>query len=167
MRNSRVVSAIAIGVFTGFLLFAGANLVARASSQAVWPVGIQGLSFSPNELTIAPGDTVSWTVSSGHTVSSDDGFLNRTSPGVYAVTFTQPGVYNYYCLPHRGLGMTGVIRVVAPATATAAPQTSTPMPTVTPTSRPTAQPSSTPTATPTAGPTPVRDKFVRLPIITR
>jgi len=86
--------------------------------------------FSPAELTIAVGDTVQWTNSSGfHNVFScnpgqfgcDGAAATETftsgAPAdplwIYSYTFTQPGSNPYICQPHAGI-MSGMIEVEGP-----------------------------------------------------
>jgi plastocyanin len=94
-------------------------------------VGPKGneLSFVPDSVNIVVGDTVRWTwASDSHSVTSgtscieDDqfcspnnmncetGILNNTG-FVYEFTFTQPGMYQYFCDLHCFAGMTGVVNV--------------------------------------------------------
>lgn len=79
--------------------------------------------FSPKELHIKAGQTVTW-VNNGrspHTVTADDNSFHSGTfqPGKqYTHTFRTPGTYPYYCAlhgSHGGIGMAGVI-VVDPAT---------------------------------------------------
>jgi len=77
------------------------------------------LVFSPSELTIAVGDTVTFTngdlpphnmVVSDHPElsHSDLAFVGGES---FDVTFTEAGDYEFQCEPHAGAGMKGVIHV--------------------------------------------------------
>lgn len=77
--------------------------------------------FSPQELHITAGQTVTW-VNKGtmhHTVTADDDSFNSgfVEPGQsYSHIFLQPGRYPYHCVLHgseRGVGMAGVIVVTA------------------------------------------------------
>src|ERR1051325_9153240 len=96
---------------------------------AVGPAGAD-LSFVPNTINISVGDTVRWTWESDfHSVTSgtkciadgqfcspdnlncDAGILNNTG-FVYEFTFTQPGMYQYFCALHCFAGMTGVVNVL-------------------------------------------------------
>lgn len=99
-----------------------------------------GRVYSPNNVTIAPGDTVEWDwVGSPHSVTSGtapnpdgqfDSGVNNTGFS-YSQTFPTPGTVNYFCTIH-GTMMTGVVNIVA-ASPTASPSpTSTPSPTPTP-----------------------------------
>jgi plastocyanin len=88
------------------------------------------LAFVPNTVNISVGDTVRWTWESDfHSVTSgvpctpdgqfcspdnmncDAGILNNTG-FVYEFTFTQPGMYQYFCALHCFAGMTGVVNVL-------------------------------------------------------
>jgi plastocyanin len=83
-------------------------------------VELRDTSFSPGQVTITPGSTIRW-VNQGnivHTVTPDghDEWERATfsSDGdTFSHTFTEEGVYAYYCEPHRGVGMVGTIRVEA------------------------------------------------------
>ncbi|MDE2483540.1 MAG: hypothetical protein KGN02_15295 [bacterium] len=116
------------------------SIVAGGSSQSE---AVQALDFYPNALTIHAGDTVTWSngTSIPHTVSIpqpgqsppggppnpapvgggtydgstyvSSGFI--TNGKSYAVTFTKPGTYAYYCIVHLP-EMAGTI-VVLPSTA--------------------------------------------------
>ena len=77
------------------------------------------LVFSPRELTIAAGDTVTFTngdlpphnmVVTDHPElsHSDLAFMGGES---FDVTFTDVGDYEFQCEPHAGAGMKGVIHV--------------------------------------------------------
>ncbi len=77
-------------------------------------------SFSPKEVTVAVGTTVSWINNEDlpHTVTADDGAFDSGELQYYDVfefTFTEAGTYAYYCDYHGGSGgqgMSGVITVV-------------------------------------------------------
>jgi len=84
-------------------------------------------------VTIHPGDTVQWVWQSpGHTVTSgtvkmgmgtaDNKFCSpsdmncataptSTTGAMYSHTFTQAGMFPYYCRPHAGAGMIGTVVV--------------------------------------------------------
>lgn len=112
-------------------------MLATSAFAATHQVQQVGLTFVPDDLTIAVGDTVEWvhaTASHSVTEGTDDltppiGSKLFDSPLSLAVptfsfTFTQAGDVPYYCRPHRTLGMTGIIRVTQP---TPAPYESTSM----------------------------------------
>lgn len=75
--------------------------------------------FVPNTLTISAGDTVKWVnnkmpphnvVVDGHPELSHQ-TLAFAPTDSFTSTFETPGSYSYYCMPHRGAGMTGTITV--------------------------------------------------------
>lgn len=85
----------------------------------------EDLRFDPEEFTISVGETVNWVFRSrGHNVKPgsipEDADWTGT-PGEeqevffsgyeYRYTFTVAGSYDYYCAPHRDLGMVGSFTV--------------------------------------------------------
>jgi len=84
-------------------------------------VTAQGLIYEPLVVTIAPGDSVSWTNMSTHNTESIEGLIpegaemwvSQMSEN-YSRTFTQEGIYIYKCTPHFGAGMGGAIIVGEP-----------------------------------------------------
>lgn len=117
--------------------------------------------FDPVSITIAPGDSVTWTNTGDHThtVTADDGSYdstNRIKTQTFTHTYGTPGSYPYYCKIHGGpggAGMHGTVVVSAPATTTttAKPTTTTVVPTTTTstTAKPTTTTSSTTTSSTT------------------
>jgi plastocyanin len=89
------------------------------------------LNFTPDDLTIVEGQTVEWRNRSimDHTVTADPKLAKNPAnaalppgaepfnsgevdPGqVYRRTFTVPGTYRYFCIPHEGQGMVATLRV--------------------------------------------------------
>jgi plastocyanin len=86
-------------------------------------------TFMPDSVTIGVGDTVRWTwasdfhsVTSGTPCTADGQFCSPNNTNcdagalndmgfVYEYTFTQPGIYQYFCALHCFAGMTGVVNV--------------------------------------------------------
>ena len=72
-------------------------------------IKITGFAFSPSEIRIKSGSTITWTNedSASHTVSSDSGkeldsqTLDKGQS--YEHTFDQKGTYNYHCKFHSGM----------------------------------------------------------------
>ncbi len=87
-------------------------------ANEVWALGAQ---FRPRRLTVPVGTKVTWINKDYqvHTVTSGtdlfDGGLGMG--GSFSYTFNKPGVYEYYCKPHRG--MAGEITVVGSTNITA------------------------------------------------
>lgn len=78
-------------------------------------------SFTPENLEVEVGTTVTWINDSSeiHTVTSGtggehDGIFDsgEVTPGEeYSYTFDETGTYDYYCIPHLNVGMTGTVTV--------------------------------------------------------
>ncbi|MEM9835496.1 MAG: lamin tail domain-containing protein [Bacteroidota bacterium] len=107
-------------LFTFFiLLFMSSFLVAQTNHA----VDVTSNVFTPENLTIQAGDTVTWTNLQGfHNVNglqsiypdNPEGFRNGNAAGpgwVYEFVFNTHGVYDYQCDPHVNLGMVGTITV--------------------------------------------------------
>jgi len=95
-------------------VFGGAS-VALAADHAV---AISGFSFSPGSVTVAVGDTVTWTNSDAqaHTATADDGSWDTGTLGNGAsgtITFSSAGTFAYECSIHPE--MTGTVTVQAAA----------------------------------------------------
>lgn len=75
---------------------------------------IEAFMFQPTALTVPVGTTVTWTNYDpvAHTVTDVDQLWDSglfETPGTFAKTFTEPGTYTYYCIPHPT--MIGTIEV--------------------------------------------------------
>ncbi|QIB73237.1 plasmid stabilization protein [Halogeometricum borinquense] len=110
------------------------DLQSEASVRAAVLDGDQGAGkfvFTPAVVWVESGTTVSWTIEGmAHSVTAyheDNDKPHRVPEGASAFdsgtleagttfeqTFETPGVYNYYCTPHEGLGMVGLVVVDAP-----------------------------------------------------
>ena len=75
--------------------------------------------YSPQEITIRLGGTVTWQIATGenqHDVVSQDAFFRSNSPmsrgvDIFTFTFTKPGVYLYICSYHVPENMVGKVVV--------------------------------------------------------
>jgi plastocyanin len=72
--------------------------------------------FSPANVTINVGDTVTWRAStSGHDTKSVDNLWASPNPmpvnTTFSHTFNTAGSFGYFCTPHRAVGMVGTITV--------------------------------------------------------
>src|SRR5262245_32712404 len=85
---------------------------ARAHAQEI-KVTIDNFTFSPVELKVKVGDTVTWTNHHDipHTVVSAGKFRSKTmdTDNTFSFTFTSAGDYKYFCSLHPH--MTGMIKV--------------------------------------------------------
>ncbi len=80
-------------------------------------VEIEDFLFQPKVLVIEPGTTVKFANKDRvpHTATSDTGIFDSgyLSKGQeYYYTFTEPGVYPYYCIPHGGPGGVGMAATI-------------------------------------------------------
>jgi len=84
-------------------------------------VSVRDNSFSPRDITISVGDSVTWSFegSNLHTVT-EGANANPPSPlfdsplmrsGTFGYRFTTAGAFPYHCRPHIGVGMTGSVTV--------------------------------------------------------
>ena len=99
----------------------GQITVTEATPTTV-PVSASGTAFSPVNVEIHVGDTVRWTSSGSHTITSgensaagDAGDLfdeQLTNAQSFTYVFDAPGVYPYFCRLHEFSGMTGTVTVM-------------------------------------------------------
>lgn len=85
---------------------------AEPSANEVW---IQGSTFNPATITVAPGTRVTWVNKDGmtHTVTSDATLFdsgNLGSNATYGFVFTSAGTYPYHCKIHTGMTGTVVVK---------------------------------------------------------
>ena len=100
-----------LGAVVGMVLAAGV-LFARAEEPSS-TVSIDNFTFSPNELKVKAGTTVTWTNHDDipHTVVSAGKFRSKAmdTDNTFSFTFTSAGDYKYFCSLHPH--MTGMIKV--------------------------------------------------------
>ena len=132
--RSRIIVRVAIVVAVAAIAAALAWLpdpARAAGSPIVIKMADKQPFYTPEKVAIKVGDTVQW-VNGGDTVHSistsaanaqnpkdtsmpkgavafDSGFI--PPGGDLSFTFTVPGTYRYFCLPHEKAGMVGVIVV--------------------------------------------------------
>lgn len=110
------------GWFEGVSNYDG-TLDYRGEDSVTVEVGAQGslgyYKFAPPAVAVVPGTTVEWRWTGkggGHDVRADNGAFHSgelvSAKGhTFTHTFEAPGVYKYYCTPHRGMGMKGAVFV--------------------------------------------------------
>ena len=149
VRRAVVAWAAAFVISCGLLAL---PLVAFAATSAV---NIQNFAFAPNSVTIAVGDSVTWTNrdAASHSAKFSDRSTAVLSQGQSGtLQFTVAGTFPYVCGIH-GASMQGTIIVRAAATVPpTAPPTAPPTPVRT--APPTIAPTEPPTAAPTEAATP-------------
>jgi len=72
--------------------------------------------FDPSSISVKVGTTVIWRNNGQqtHDIHARDGSFDSPllNPGnTFTFTFTKPGLYPYYCIPHEGDGMIGQVEV--------------------------------------------------------
>src|SRR4051812_33187974 len=119
--NARSVRRIALGGGLGAAILLATAGFGTAAIAADSGVDIAGFAFSPQTITVAVGDTVTWSNADAqsHTATGDGGtFDTGTIAGgsSKSVTFESAGTFAYHCKIHSA--MTATI-VVTDATGTA------------------------------------------------
>jgi plastocyanin len=109
-----------LSLTAGILAFSGG-----VSAAETVPAEIKGYAYTPEDITVAVGDTVTWknSDSAPHTVTSTSGKTldspNMAQGDTWSYTFTQPGTYPFYCAIHPDMkGTVTVTGTAAPATTT-------------------------------------------------
>ena len=72
--------------------------------------------YSAEIARVNAGDTITWVpTAKGHNVemvaSPNDMKLKSKNGKEVQVTFVEPGIYYYWCTPHKGMGMIGLVVV--------------------------------------------------------
>jgi plastocyanin len=135
--GKKTLKTITLGI-AATLGLASATAFAANHTVTVAPAG-NAFSFSPADVTIAAGDTVTWTYAGGgapHNVVSDPGSVTSfrcangcdgaggngapsSSAWTATVTFPTAGTIGYFCEVHGaagGQGMAGTVTVTVPVT---------------------------------------------------
>ena len=103
-----------LGLLFSAIFVMPAILAAATPSAPPAAIEITKFAFAPQEITIAPGTTITWTNrdETPHTVTSND--KQFASKGLdtddkFAHTFASEGDFSYFCTVHPF--MTGVVHV--------------------------------------------------------
>lgn len=91
----------------------GGGASAPAGGDEGETVSLAGGQFSPTDLTIPAGTTVTFTNTAGHTVTEgtdgqavDDPIIDEEGGSDITFTFEEPGTYNLTCRIHQAMNMT-------------------------------------------------------------
>ena len=90
-------------------------------------------TFTPKDVTISPGETVTWMNQGGfHNVKFDDGTFEQpadpeATPWTTSHRFDQEGTFRYYCELHGGKGGVGMAGTVVVGSGVAPPDTTAPV----------------------------------------
>jgi plastocyanin len=122
MSLPRVIGGFGVALGLAVVGLAASGVGAAPESQQTIRVNMASnpTRFEPATITVAPGTMVVWeTVSGSHTTTSETGLWDsgrRLAVGeTFSYTFSAPGVYPYYCEPHRDQGMVGQVIVATGA----------------------------------------------------
>ena len=105
-RPVRLLAAIGGFLVALFVLAACAHIAqAATTAEASAKVSIANFAFTPGEITIAPGESVTWTNDDGapHGLEFHDGApgTDLLLPGAsFSRKFDRPGTYDYNCSVH-------------------------------------------------------------------
>lgn len=80
------------------------------------------MAFTPDILKVPAGSNITFEVADGaHNTQSTPGMIPDGAAGwqfgirkTGTITLTKPGFYGYHCMPHRAMGMVGLIIVEGP-----------------------------------------------------
>ena len=121
--RTRVARAGAAIALVTWLALNGATVLAADHA-----VQVVGFAFTPGTVTVAVGDTVTWTNGDGvsHTATADDGSFDTgtiASGTKQSVTLSAVGTFGYHCRIHSAMTATIVVQAAAtpPATDTIEP----------------------------------------------
>ena len=107
-----------VGLAAALTLVAVAGCSSPTPEEARTPLPDQVIiadrAYSPSEITIDVGDTVTWVFDDGgmvHDVVADDKSFRSPlkAAGSFTHTFDEPGTFTYHCTPHPD--MTGTVVV--------------------------------------------------------
>jgi len=125
IRSAPSIRTLAAVVAAVALTVAALVLSPGARAGTTHAVQITDFAFAPATLTVAVGDTVTWTNLDFvvHTATStsgafDSGDLDQNES--FSLTFTAPGTYAYLCTPHPDMAGTVIVQAAATAAPTAA-----------------------------------------------
>jgi plastocyanin len=117
MSLPRVIGGLGVALSLAATGLVASGVGAAPTSQQTVTIGMRDYAFEPDTITIAPGTTVTWVTTSGsHTTTSETGLWDsgrRVPVGEsFSFMFNTPGVYPYFCEPHRDReGMVGRVIV--------------------------------------------------------
>lgn len=118
-RRTAIMGAAATAILTA-LPARAAGKTHRVGMYASDPEGKgRSMFFSPRVLRVRAGDTVTFTPETGaHNCEATPGMIPDGAKSwrgqigkPVSVTFDKPGYYGYHCMPHRSMGMVGLIIV--------------------------------------------------------
>ena len=117
-----IVATFLLGAAVGSVLAADVGL-ARAEGPSS-TVSIDNFTFSPKELKVKAGTTVTWTNHDDipHGIASSNNAFKKSkaldTDDSYSFTFTAPGTYQYFCYIHPHMAGSIVVESTTGSNAT-------------------------------------------------
>ena len=110
----RLTWAQSVAALVGAALLVGASISPAVEAQSTVQVQIQYFVYQPDPVVVPAGTTVVWSNLDPvvHTVTAYDGSFDSgefADATTFSLTFTAPGTYPYYCVPHPT--MVGTVEV--------------------------------------------------------
>ncbi len=114
MKTFKLITLLSIFIGTAFN-----SLAADVTIEMLNKLGKESMVFSEKIVRIDPGDTVFWkSTDNGHNVEFIKGgvpegvekFKSKYNKDT-EYKFTIPGIYAYWCTPHKSMGMIGFVIV--------------------------------------------------------
>jgi plastocyanin len=101
----KVVVCAAVVAALGWIAGGRTHLFAAAAAAGPVEIKIDNYSFTPADITVAAGTTVTWVNHDDvpHTVRNNDGTLKSKALDTddkFSMTFDKPGTYEYFCSIH-------------------------------------------------------------------
>ena len=105
--------ALIVAVFMSVPTFA-ADITIEMLNKA--PEGKERNIYSEEIARVNVGDTITWVpTNKGHNIemvaSPNNMKLKSKNNKEVQITFKEPGIYYYWCTPHKGMGMIGLVVV--------------------------------------------------------
>ena len=114
------VGAVSVGLIESPLLARSSHTITMRNADP--SKGLKTMAFSPDLLKVPKDTRITFAVESGaHNTQTTPGMVPQGAAGWRfgirksgTVTLSAPGFYGYHCLPHRAMGMVGLIIVEGP-----------------------------------------------------
>jgi plastocyanin len=111
MKTHKFINLTAMFLFLGMTL---SLLNSIENTSKTHSIKIEGMKFIPNTIVVEKGDSITFTNKSNmiHNVVIQDLSINSKfikKDESITIKITKKGKFNFYCMPHKAMGMTGSI----------------------------------------------------------
>jgi plastocyanin len=105
IRKGLLCVGLLAAVASAVMIRGGSSAGAAEQENVVPNITIDNFSFTPKEITVAPGTTITWVNHDDvpHTVvSTNQKFRSKAmdTDDQFSITFTDVGTYSYFCSVH-------------------------------------------------------------------